>query len=86
MNPFRNSSGNCSSFQEGLRVWARQLEGGVCLLNGRKLAEDCELAGGQVVNIKEFHLYICARFGRLARGHCGSNAANRSSERCRSLL
>ncbi|TNN60414.1 Protein odr-4 [Liparis tanakae] len=42
--------------KEGLRVWARQLEGGVFLLDGRKLAEDSELAGGQVKrNVRQTH-------------------------------
>lgn len=37
--------------QEGLRGWAHQLESAVCLIDGRRLAADAELAGGQVVYI-----------------------------------
>ncbi|KAM6920371.1 protein odr-4 homolog isoform 2-T5 [Lycodopsis pacificus] len=33
--------------KEGLKVWAHQLEGGVCLIDGKKLVDDSELAGGQ---------------------------------------
>ena len=36
-------------FQEGLKVWAQQIESGVCLIDGKKLPEDTELTAGQVV-------------------------------------
>uniref|UniRef100_A0A8D0AZR4 Protein odr-4 homolog n=1 Tax=Sander lucioperca TaxID=283035 RepID=A0A8D0AZR4_SANLU len=37
-----------TSLKEELKVWAHQLESGVCLIDGKKLAEDTELTGGQV--------------------------------------
>ncbi|XP_068458013.1 protein odr-4 homolog isoform X2 [Clinocottus analis] len=39
--------------KEGLKVWAHQLESGVCLIDGRKLAEDAELTGGQKRNVRQ---------------------------------
>lgn len=41
---------SCSDkFQEGLKDWARQIQKGVCLIDGKWLHEDTELTGGQVV-------------------------------------
>ncbi|KAA8587552.1 hypothetical protein FQN60_016414, partial [Etheostoma spectabile] len=37
-----------TSLKEELKVWAHQLESGVCLIDGKKLSEDTELTGGQV--------------------------------------
>uniref|UniRef100_A0A3B5LM46 Protein odr-4 homolog n=1 Tax=Xiphophorus couchianus TaxID=32473 RepID=A0A3B5LM46_9TELE len=34
-------------FQEELKVWAQQIERGVCLIDGKKLPEDSELKAGQ---------------------------------------
>ncbi|KAM8851012.1 protein odr-4 homolog isoform 2-T2 [Spinachia spinachia] len=39
--------------KEGLRGWAQQLEAAVCLINGRRLAADTELAGGQKRNTRQ---------------------------------
>ncbi|XP_068557895.1 protein odr-4 homolog [Cebidichthys violaceus] len=39
--------------KEGLKVWAHQLESGVCLMDGKKLADDTELAGGQKRNVRQ---------------------------------
>ncbi|XP_042354388.1 protein odr-4 homolog [Plectropomus leopardus] len=39
--------------KEELRVWAHQLESGVCLMDGKKLAEDAELTGGQKRNVRQ---------------------------------
>lgn len=39
----------CVCFQEGLKVWARQIQDGVCLFDGKRIPEDMELTGGQVV-------------------------------------
>lgn len=36
-------------FQEGLRVWARQIQEGFCLFDGKRIPEDMELTSGQVV-------------------------------------
>lgn len=36
-------------FQEGLRVWARQIQDGFCLFDGKRAPEDAEPASGQVV-------------------------------------
>uniref|UniRef100_A0A3B3VZR4 Protein odr-4 homolog n=1 Tax=Poecilia latipinna TaxID=48699 RepID=A0A3B3VZR4_9TELE len=54
---WKYQSGVCSSwatvsssclFQEELKVWAQQIERGVCLIDGKKLPEDSELKAGQV--------------------------------------
>lgn len=40
-------------FQEGLKVWAHQIQSGVCLIDSKKLPEDTELTAGQVENSSE---------------------------------
>ncbi|KAM9844847.1 protein odr-4 homolog [Aulostomus maculatus] len=39
--------------KEELKVWAHQIEGGVCLIDGLKLPEDAELPGGQRRNVRQ---------------------------------
>lgn len=43
-------------FQEELKVWAQQIERGVCLIEGKKLPEDSEIKTGQVVKHKHNYL------------------------------
>lgn len=50
-----------SSFQEGLKSWAHQVESGVCLIDGKKLRDDSELTGGQVGQRLPAHLKLCSR-------------------------
>lgn len=40
---------SCVCFQEGLQVWARQIQEGFCLFDGKRIPEDVELTSGQVV-------------------------------------
>ncbi|XP_039672720.1 protein odr-4 homolog [Perca fluviatilis] len=42
-----------TSLKEELKAWAHQLESGVCLIDGKKLAEDTELTGGQKRNVRQ---------------------------------
>ncbi|KAM7378762.1 hypothetical protein PAMP_004361 [Pampus punctatissimus] len=39
--------------KEGLKVWAQQIESGVCLIDGKKLPEDTELTAGQKRNMRQ---------------------------------
>ncbi|KAM9349166.1 protein odr-4 homolog [Symphorus nematophorus] len=39
--------------KEGLKVWAQQIQSGVCLLDGKKLPEDTELTAGQKRNVRQ---------------------------------
>ncbi|KAM4552028.1 protein odr-4 homolog isoform 1-T4 [Odontesthes bonariensis] len=39
--------------KEGLKVWAHQIESGVCLIDGKKLPEDSELKAGQKRNLRQ---------------------------------
>lgn len=39
--------------KEGLRVWAHQIQSGVCLIDGKKLPEDAELSAGQRRNVRQ---------------------------------
>lgn len=39
--------------KEELKVWAHQLERGVCLIDGKKLAGDTELSGGQKRSVRQ---------------------------------
>lgn len=43
--------GKC--LKEGLKVWAHQIQSGVCLIDGKKLAEDTELTAGQKRNVRQ---------------------------------
>lgn len=45
------SMDNC--LKEGLKVWASQIQSGVCLIDGRKLREDAELTAGQRRNTRQ---------------------------------
>ncbi|CAL8321785.1 unnamed protein product [Arctogadus glacialis] len=42
-----------TSLQEGLKLWAQQIERGTFLLNGRKISEDTELTGPTKRNVKQ---------------------------------
>ncbi|XP_076023796.1 protein odr-4 homolog isoform X2 [Genypterus blacodes] len=42
--------------KEGLSSWVQRVEGGVCLMDGKKLEEDWELTGGQRRNVKHTHV------------------------------
>lgn len=39
--------------KEGLKMWAHQIESGVCLIDGKKLPEDSELTAGQRRNVRQ---------------------------------
>ncbi|XP_014842530.1 PREDICTED: protein odr-4 homolog isoform X1 [Poecilia mexicana] len=39
--------------KEELKVWAQQIERGVCLIDGKKLPEDSELKAGQKKNVRQ---------------------------------
>ncbi|XP_044074401.1 protein odr-4 homolog [Siniperca chuatsi] len=39
--------------KEGLKVWAHQIQSGVCLIDGKKLPEDAELTAGQRRNVRQ---------------------------------
>uniref|UniRef100_A0A3P8SRE2 Protein odr-4 homolog n=1 Tax=Amphiprion percula TaxID=161767 RepID=A0A3P8SRE2_AMPPE len=41
--------------KEGLKVWANQIESGVCLIDGKKLPEDSELTAGQRRNVRQMY-------------------------------
>ncbi|XP_040027744.1 protein odr-4 homolog isoform X1 [Gasterosteus aculeatus] len=66
--------------KEGLRGWAHQLESAVCLIDGRRLAADAELAGGQKRNVRQTYsaqLLITPDERRLAEGvqRCGGSVS-----------
>uniref|UniRef100_A0A4W6EA02 Protein odr-4 homolog n=1 Tax=Lates calcarifer TaxID=8187 RepID=A0A4W6EA02_LATCA len=44
----RTSTENMDTCLKGLKVWANQINSGVCLIDGRQLPEDTELTAGQV--------------------------------------
>ncbi|XP_054458299.1 protein odr-4 homolog isoform X2 [Anoplopoma fimbria] len=48
-----NTEDTDKCLKEGLRVWAHQLESGVCLIDGKRLAEDSELTVGQKRNVRQ---------------------------------
>ncbi|XP_035527375.1 protein odr-4 homolog [Morone saxatilis] len=39
--------------KEGLKVWADQIQSGICLIDGKKLPEDTELTAGQKRNLRQ---------------------------------
>ncbi|KAM4623820.1 protein odr-4 homolog isoform 1-T3 [Polymixia lowei] len=39
--------------KEGLKMWAHQIENGVCLIDGKRLADDTDLTAGQKRNVKQ---------------------------------
>ncbi|XP_051262268.1 protein odr-4 homolog [Dicentrarchus labrax] len=39
--------------KEGLKVWADQIQSGICLIDGKKLPEDTELTAGQKRNVRQ---------------------------------
>lgn len=41
--------------KDGLKVWAHQIESGVCLIDGKKLPEDSELTVGQRRNVRQMY-------------------------------
>lgn len=52
-------------FQEGLKVWAHQIESGLCLIDGKRLPEDSELTVGQVVNDTWMNECLIAGLGSI---------------------
>ncbi|XP_070775394.1 protein odr-4 homolog [Enoplosus armatus] len=50
----RSGSDNMDKcLKEGLKAWARQIQSGVCLIDGRQLPEDAELTAGQRRNVRQ---------------------------------
>ncbi|XP_040911307.1 protein odr-4 homolog [Toxotes jaculatrix] len=50
----RTSTENMDAcLKEGLKVWAHQINHGVCLIDGKKLPEDTELTAGQKKNVRQ---------------------------------
>nr|XP_046263714.1 protein odr-4 homolog [Scatophagus argus] len=41
--------------KEELKVWAQQIQSGVCLIDGKKLPEDAELTAGQRRNVRQVY-------------------------------
>ncbi|XP_033505465.1 protein odr-4 homolog [Epinephelus lanceolatus] len=77
--------------KEELRVWAHQLESGVCLIDGKKLAEDTELTGGQKRNVRQTYtaqLLITPDDRRLTDvvQRCGGSVSVRGAIHSRAYL
>ncbi|XP_041847953.1 protein odr-4 homolog [Melanotaenia boesemani] len=55
--------------KEGLKVWAHQIESGLCLIDGKKMPENSELTAGQKRNVRQVYtaqLLITPDVQRLA--------------------
>ncbi|KAM3603891.1 uncharacterized protein V6R79_003631 [Siganus canaliculatus] len=77
--------------KEGLKVWARQIECGVCLINGKKLPEDMELSAGQKRNVRQTHtaqLFITPDEQKSTEvvQQCGGSVAVRGAIHSRAYL
>ncbi|XP_034071196.1 protein odr-4 homolog isoform X1 [Gymnodraco acuticeps] len=77
--------------KEELRGWAQRLESGVCLMDGRKLAEDAELPGGQKRNVRQTYtaqILVTPSEQRLAdeEQRCGGSVSIRGAVHSRAYL
>ncbi|XP_072547067.1 protein odr-4 homolog isoform X2 [Salminus brasiliensis] len=50
--PVTDSSSSVKCIKDGLRRWAKQIEAGLCLINGRPASDDSELLSGSRKNTK----------------------------------
>ncbi|XP_063742142.1 protein odr-4 homolog isoform X2 [Eleginops maclovinus] len=77
--------------KEELRGWAQQVESGVCLIDGKKLAEDAEFPGGQKRNVRQTYtaqILITPREQRLAEveRRCGGSVSLTGAVHSRAYL
>lgn len=77
--------------KEGLKVWAQQIESGVCLIDGKKLPEDTELTAGQKRNVRQSYttqLLITPDEQRLTDvvQRCGGSVSVKGAIHCRTYL
>ncbi|KAM9720056.1 LOW QUALITY PROTEIN: protein odr-4 homolog [Menidia menidia] len=79
-----------SCLKEALRGWAQQVEAGVCLIDGKKLPEDVELAAGQKRNVKQMYTAQILTTPGVQRcadvGPCGGWVSVRGGVHSRALL
>ncbi|RVE62032.1 hypothetical protein OJAV_G00173260 [Oryzias javanicus] len=77
--------------QEGLKVWTRQIESAVCLIDGKKLPEDSELTSGQKRNVRQTYTAQLLTTGDEQRSAdvvhpCGGSVSVRGAVHCRAFL
>ncbi|KAF6727680.1 odr-4-like protein [Oryzias melastigma] len=77
--------------QEGLKVWTRQIENAVCLIDGKKLPEDSELTSGQKRNVRQTYTAQLLTTGEEQRSAdvvqpCGGSVTVRGAVHCRAFL
>ncbi|CAF91298.1 unnamed protein product [Tetraodon nigroviridis] len=77
--------------KEGLQVWARQIQEGFCLFNGKRIPEDVELTSGQKRNVRQTvnaQLIIPLENQRLSNlvQQCGGSVSVRGAVHSRVFL
>ncbi|XP_070830558.1 protein odr-4 homolog [Chaetodon trifascialis] len=77
--------------KDGLKVWAHQIQSGVCLIDGKMLPEDTELTAGQKRNARQTYtaqLLITPDDQRLTDvvQHCGGSVSVRGAIHGRAYL
>ncbi|GAA6227551.1 protein odr-4 homolog [Lates japonicus] len=88
----RTSTENMDTcLKEGLKVWANQINSGVCLIDGRQLPEDTELTAGPRRNVRQTYtaqLLITPDEQRLTDvvQQCGGSVSVRGSIHSRAYL
>ncbi|KAI3375352.1 hypothetical protein L3Q82_021844 [Scortum barcoo] len=78
--------------KEGLKVWAHQIQRGVCLIDGKKLPEDTELTAGQVrKNVRQTYTAQLLTTPDDLRSkdvvqRCGGSVSVREAIHCRAYI
>uniref|UniRef100_A0A3B3CD28 Protein odr-4 homolog n=1 Tax=Oryzias melastigma TaxID=30732 RepID=A0A3B3CD28_ORYME len=91
--PLPDSRASKENSQKGLKVWTRQIENAVCLIDGKKLPEDSELTSGQVVSKRQdlFDKKALSEIISKPRSAdvvqpCGGSVTVRGAVHCRAFL
>uniref|UniRef100_A0A3B4B0P1 Protein odr-4 homolog n=1 Tax=Periophthalmus magnuspinnatus TaxID=409849 RepID=A0A3B4B0P1_9GOBI len=74
--------------KDELKIWAQQIESGVCLLDGKKVPDDVELTTGQRRNAKQAYtvqLLISPQFSDVVQ-KCGGSVSIKGAVHCRAYV